>query len=148
MIGAVSDAYDLDRFVRAQNREGMYAAALGELRAGRKRSHWMWYVFPQVAGLGRSGMAEHFAISGLAEARAYLDHPVLGPRLVECARALTELPDRDPVRVLGHVDALKLRSSMTLFARAATDPDQEELFTSVLDQYYDGQEDLNTLEAL
>ena len=139
---------DLDRFVTAQDRGGTYAAALGELRAGHKRTHWMWFVFPQVAGLGRSGMAEHYAISGLAEARAYLEHPVLGPRLVECARALTDLAETDPVRVLGDVDAMKLRSSMTLFAEAAVDPDVRGVYTAVLDQYYEGEQDQATLARL
>lgn len=147
-MGGMSDAFDLDRFVTAQDRGGTYAAALAELRAGRKRSHWMWFVFPQIAGLGRSGMAEHFAISGLDEARAYLDHPVLGPRLRECAGALTGLPDTDPLHVLGQVDAMKLRSSMTLFARAASDPDTRRLFHSVLEQYYAGEEDPATTTRL
>ena len=147
-MGTVSDAFDLDRFVTAQDRGGTYAAALAELRAGRKRTHWMWFVFPQLVGLGRSGMAEHYAIDGLAEARAYLGHPVLGPRLLECARALTDLPDRDPVRVLGHVDAMKLRSSMTLFARAADGPHERAAFAAVLDQYYGGEEDPATLAGL
>lgn len=148
-MGEVSDDFDLERFVSAQDRNGTYAAALAELRAGHKRGHWMWFVFPQVAGLGRSGMAEHFAVSGLAEARAYLEHPVLGPRLVECARALTALPDTDPVRVMGqHVDAMKLRSSMTLFGRAATEPDTQDAFRSVLEQYYAGDEDPATLALL
>src|SRR5919112_680248 len=112
-----------------------YRQALAELRAGRKRSHWMWFVFPQVAGLGRSATAQHYAISGLAEARAYLAHPVLGPRLVECAEALASLPGRDAAAVLGPVDAQKLRSSMTLFAHA--DPSQP-AFRAVLEQYFGG----------
>lgn len=147
-MGRVSDDFDLDRFVSAQDRNGTYAAALGELRAGHKRGHWMWFIFPQVAGLGRSGMAEHFAVSGLAEARGYLEHPLLGPRLLECAGTLVDLPVTDPVRVLGHVDAMKLRSSMTLFARAAADPDWQRIFTAVLEQYYDGAEDPATLARL
>jgi uncharacterized protein (DUF1810 family) len=131
---------DLERFVTAQ--DGSYPAALAELRAGRKTGHWMWFVFPQVAGLGRSPTARHYALAGLAEARAYLAHPVLGPRLVEAAEALDALPTRDPVAVLGPVDALKLRSSMTLFARA--DPDRP-VFRAVLDHYYGGAEDDATL---
>ena len=115
----MSNPGELSRFVSAQDGGDTYAAALRELREGRKRTHWMWFVFPQIAGLGRSQTAQHYAISGLAEARAYLAHPVLGPRLVECAHALTTLPTSDPVQVLGPVDAQKLRSSMTLFARAA-----------------------------
>lgn len=147
-MGRVSDPFDLDRFVTAQDRYETYAAALAELRAGHKHSHWMWFVFPQIAGLGRSGTAEHFAIAGLDAARAYLGHPVLGPRLRECAEALTARPGTDPVQVLGPVDAMKLRSSMTLFAHAATDPETRRLFRSVLEQYYAGQEDQATTTRL
>lgn len=143
----MTDTFDLDRFVSAQS-DGMYAVALAELRRGRKRSHWMWFVFPQVRGLGQSSMAQRYAISGIEEARAYLAHPVLGARLVECARTLGELEGSDPVEVLGHTDGMKLRSSMTLFARAATDPETERVFRAVLDQYYDGQEDAATVERL
>ena len=131
----MSDPFGLERFVAAQDDAGTYDQALRELRAGRKHSHWMWFVFPQVAGLGSSPMAQHYAISGLPEARAYLAHPVLGRRLVECARALTELEETDAVRVLGPVDAQKLRSSMTLFALAAPD---EPVFRAVLDRYFEG----------
>ena len=137
--------FDLERFVRAQDDGGTYEAAVAELRSGRKRSHWMWFVFPQVAGLGSSPMAQQFALSGLDEARAYLAHPVLGPRLVEAARALTGLPGDDPVAVLGPVDALKLRSSMTLFAHAAGG---EPVFADVLAQYYGGAEDPATLSRI
>ena len=139
----MSDPFDLQRFVDAQR--DSYDTALAELRAGAKRSHWMWFVFPQIAGLGRSATAQHFAISGPDEARAYLDHPALGPRLVECARALVELAGSDPVAVLGSVDAEKLRSSMTLFAHA--DPD-EPVFRTVLDRYFDGTEDAGTTSRL
>lgn len=139
------DSFDLGRFVDAQDAGGTYDAALAELRAGRKRTHWMWFVFPQVAGLGHSPVAQRYAISGLAEAQAYLAHPVLGPRLVECARALTGLRASDPVEVLGSVDAQKLRSSMTLFARA--DP-EEEAFHAVLDQYFRGSPDDATTRRL
>jgi uncharacterized protein (DUF1810 family) len=139
----VSDPYDLRRFVDAQAHT--YDQALAELRAGEKRTHWMWFVFPQVAGLGRSGMAQRFAISGLPEARAYLSHPVLGRRLVECARALTDLDTADPERVFGPVDAQKLRSSMTLFAHAAPD---EPVFRAVLDHYFHGAEDDATTSRL
>jgi uncharacterized protein (DUF1810 family) len=135
--------FDLDRFVAAQ--EGTYPAALAELRAGRKRSHWMWFVFPQIAGLGSSPAAQRYAISGLDEARAYLAHPVLGPRLIEASRALTSLDATDPVAVLGSIDALKLRSSMTLFAHA--EPDQP-VFAAVLAQYYGGTEDDATLARI
>ena len=141
----MTDPFDLQRFLDAQDAGGAYAQALAELRAGRKHSHWMWFVFPQVAGLGRSATAQHFAISGPAEARAYLDHPVLGPRLRECAAALTGLHTSDPVAVLGGVDAQKLRSSMTLFAAAAPD---EPVFTRVLDHYFGGAEDPATIRLL
>jgi uncharacterized protein (DUF1810 family) len=124
---------DLRRFVDAQ--EQTYEQALAELRAGRKRTHWMWFVFPQIAGLGRSGIAQRFAIRDLDEARAYIAHPVLGPRLVECARALTALDTEDPAEVLGDVDAQKLRSSLTLFTLAAPD---EPVFRDALDHYFDG----------
>jgi uncharacterized protein (DUF1810 family) len=141
----VDDPHGLQRFVDAQDSGGTYEQALAELRAGSKRSHWMWFVFPQVAGLGRSPTAQHFAVSGLAEARAYLAHPVLGPRLVEAAGALTALPGGDAARVLGPVDAVKLRSSMTLFA--AADPDQP-VFGRVLDQYFAGEPDEATTSRL
>jgi uncharacterized protein (DUF1810 family) len=141
----VSDTFGLQRFVDAQDGGGTYAAALAELRAGRKRSHWMWFVFPQLAGLGRSATAQHYAISGAAEARAYLAHAVLGPRLVECARALAELDGTDPVAVLGSTDAQKLRSSMTLFAAVAPD---EPLFGQVLDRYFGSTPDPATTSRL
>jgi uncharacterized protein (DUF1810 family) len=134
----MSDPYDLQRFVDAQDRGGTYDRALQELRDGRKTSHWMWFVFPQIAGLGHSPMAQRYAISSLDEARAYLAHPVLGDRLRESARALTGLDTSDPGEILGGIDALKLRSSMTLFARAAPD---EPLFAQVLDQYFGGAAD-------
>jgi uncharacterized protein (DUF1810 family) len=128
----------LDRFVQAQ--QGVYPTALAELRAGRKRSHWMWFVFPQLAGLGRSATAERYAIGSLHEAREYLAHPLLGARLRECAAALLALPGSDPEAVLGGIDALKLRSSMTLFLRASSD----QLFADVLAKYYDGEPDAET----
>ena len=134
---------DLERFVVAQ--EDTYARALAELRAGRKTSHWMWWVFPQVAGLGTSGTSQAYAIADLAEARAYLRHDVLGPRLLECCRALLDLEDVSAERVLGSVDAMKLRSSMTLFAHA--DPD-EDAFREVLARFYDGREDERTVRLL
>jgi uncharacterized protein (DUF1810 family) len=134
----MSDQYDLHRFVDAQDRGGAYDRALAELRDGRKTSHWMWFVFPQIAGLGSSPMAQRYAISSLDEARAYLAHPVLGDRLRESARALTGLETRSPDEVLGGIDAMKLRSSMTLFMRAAPD---EPLFAQVLDQYFGGAAD-------
>lgn len=139
----MSDSFDLRRFVDAQAQT--YDQALAELRAGRKRTHWMWFVFPQVEGLGRSGMAQRYAVSGLDEARAYLAHPVLGRRLVECARALTALDTEDADAVLGPVDAQKLRSSMTLFAHA--DPEQP-VFREVLEHYFGGAEDEATTSRL
>jgi uncharacterized protein (DUF1810 family) len=142
-VSAVEDRFDLERFVEAQ--QGTYERALGELRAGRKRSHWMWFVFPQVAGLGRSPTAQRYAISGLEEARAYLAHPLLGPRLRDCCRTLLQLQDPDPEGVLGGIDALKLRSSMTLFVRA--DP-REPLFADVLERWYGGRPDKATERIL
>ncbi len=141
----MSDQYRLERFVDAQEKGATFETALSELGNGRKVSHWMWFVFPQLAGLGRSATARHFAISGLAEARAYLEHPVLGPRLVQAARVLHELPGDDPVAVFGPIDAMKLRSSMTLFARAA--PDQP-LFRQALDKYFGGAPDDATIARL
>ena len=135
----------LERFVAAQDEGGTYDRALRELRAGRKTSHWMWFVLPQVAGLGRSSTAVHYALAGLDEARAYLAHPVLGTRLRECAQALLDLPGSDPVAVLGGTDAQKLQSSMTLFA--AADPD-EPVFPAVLDRYFAGRRDAATLDRL
>ena len=135
------EPFDLERFVRAQDSGGTYAAALAELRAGTKRGHWMWFVLPQVAGLGHSEMAQRYAVSGLAEARAYLRHPVLGARLRECAEALDALDTVDPVEVLGSIDAMKLRSSMTLFERAATDVADADLFARVLDHFFAGSRD-------
>lgn len=137
------DPYRLNRFVQAQ--EGVYPRAVAELRAGRKDSHWMWFVFPQIAGLGRSSMAQAYAIAGLDEARAYLAHPVLGPRLRECAGILVDGAESDARRIFGPVDAMKLRSSMTLFAHAAPD---EPVFRAVLDRFYDGAEDDATLARL
>ena len=131
---------DLGRFVEAQA-GGVHERALAELRDGRKRSHWMWFVFPQIAGLGRSETARRYAIGSLEEARAYLDHPVLGPRLRESARALLDIGATDAVAVLGSVDAMKLRSSMTLFARAAPG---EPAFAAVLDRYFGGEADAAT----
>jgi uncharacterized protein (DUF1810 family) len=133
-----SDAYDLERFVMAQDARGTYASAVAELRAGHKVTHWMWFVFPQIAGLGMSEMSRRYAISSLDEARLYLAHPILGERLRECARVLTELDGKTADDVFGHVDAIKLRSSMTLFARAAP---EDPLFAGVLDRYFDGAAD-------
>jgi uncharacterized protein (DUF1810 family) len=126
---------DLERFVKAQDSGGTYHQAVRELRNGRKTSHWMWFIFPQIAGLGRSAMAQAFAISDLAEAQAYLRHPMLGPRLVECAGIVASHRGLTAEQIFGGIDAIKLRSSMTLFAHA--DPEQP-VFRQVIDQYYDG----------
>ena len=145
----MTDGFDLERFVQAQDAARTYEQALAELRAGLKRGHWMWFVLPQVAGLGRSATAQRYAVSGLPEARAYLAHPVLGPRLAECARALDELEESDPRQVLGGIDAVKLRSSMTLFEVAAGDDlEAADLFGRVLDQYFNGRRDDATLGIL
>ena len=141
-------APDLGRFLAAHDEGGAFAAALAELRAGRKRGHWMWFVFPQVAGLGHSPTSRFYAISGLDEARAYLDHGVLGPRLVECANALRDLPGHDASLVLGEVDAQKLRSSMTLFKRAADRGEGPSVFGAVLEQYFGDVEDPETVSRL
>src|SRR6059036_1556988 len=109
----MKDPFDLERFVAAQDAGGTYEQAVTELRAGRKYSHWMWFVFPQIAGLGRSATAQYYAISGREEAETYVAHPVLGPRLIECAGIVAALDESDPVAVFGHIDAIKLRSSMT-----------------------------------
>lgn len=141
----MADPFDLQRFVDAQDSGGAYARALDELRRGRKTSHWMWFVFPQIAGLGLSAMSRRYSISGMAEARAYLAHPVLGPRLRECAQALLGHDGASAEQVLGGVDAQKLRSSMTLFHRA--DPD-EPLWAQVLDRFFHGAADDATDEIL
>lgn len=132
------DPYHLQRFVAAQDAGGTYDHAVAELRAGRKASHWMWFIFPQIAGLGYSPASQMYAISSLAEARAYLAHPILGARLAECAAILTGLADRTAEQIFGDVDALKLRSSITLFMRAAP---SEPVFGRVLDQYFGGEPD-------
>ena len=144
-MGQEIDPFDLERFVAAQDQGGTYEEAAAELRAGRKRSHWMWFVFPQIAGLGQSPISRRYAIASLDEARAYVAHPVLGPRLTECARILTGLPSRSAEEVFGGIDAMKLRSSMTLFARA--DPSNP-VFQQVLDGYFAGVSDPATERLL
>jgi uncharacterized protein (DUF1810 family) len=134
--------FDLERFVTAQ--QDAYVGALGELRRGRKTGHWIWFIFPQLAGLGHSEMSRSYAIVSLDEARAYLAHPVLGPRLKECAAAVLAVSGRAATEILGPIDAVKLRSSMTLFHLAAPD---EPLFGQVLKRYFDGVPDAAT-EAL
>ncbi len=136
-------AYDLQRFKDAQGWD--YETALAEIRSGRKLSHWIWYVFPQMQGLGRSSMCARYGIEGMDEAEAYLDDKTLRARLVEISQALLGLDTNDPVQVMGGIDAVKLRSCMTLFSRARnTDP----VFQSVLDKYYRGEPDRRTLELL
>lgn len=137
------DSFDLERFVAAQRSD--YATALGELRAGRKRSHWIWYIFPQVAGLGSSGMSRRYAIKTRREAAAYLAHPVLGPRLAECTQALLALAGRSAREVMGSPDDLKLCSSMTLFAAVAPAGSP---YAAVLERYFGGAGDVRTLEYL
>ena len=133
----------LDRFLDAQR--GDYAVALAEVRRGRKASHWMWYIFPQIAGLGQSSTARYYSIRDLEEAREYYAHPVLGQRLREISGALLELRGSDPVAVFGGIDSMKLKSSMTLFALAAP---HDPLFRQVLDKYYGGEQDVLTLRIL
>jgi len=137
--------FDLERFVQAQDLGGTYEHAMAELHRGRKTSHWMWFVFPQIAGLGSSPMAQRYAIGSLAEAAAYLQHPVLGPRLVDAARAALATDARRAEAILGSIDAIKLRSSMTLFHRA--DP-HEPVFGQVLDRFFGGRPDPATEELL
>ncbi len=139
----MDDAYDLQRFVDAQAL--VYQRVVAELRQGAKQSHWMWFIFPQVKGLGSSAMANKFAIASRAEAQAYLDHPVLGPRLRECARLVTGISQRTIEEILGYPDDLKFRSSMTLFAAVAADNKD---FTGALDKFYDGKADPATLQRL
>jgi uncharacterized protein (DUF1810 family) len=141
----VHDPYRLERFTRAQDARGIYQRAVAELCAGRKASHWMWFVFPQIAGLGLSAMSREFAVSSLAEARAYLRHPVLGPRLVECATIVAGTDGKSAADIFGSVDAMKLRSSMTLFMAAAPG---EGVFARVLAKYFDGAPDGATMEKL
>ncbi len=138
-----ADPFDLRRFVDAQDR--VYNTVVEELRSGRKRGHWIWFVFPQLQGLGRSPTAIRYSITSLEEARAYLDHDVLGPRLRECASLVAQIRDSSADEIFGWPDNLKVRSSMTLFARAA---DDDADFRAVLDLLYDGVEDALTVERL
>jgi uncharacterized protein (DUF1810 family) len=139
------DPYDLERFVAAQDGSRMYERALAELRQGYKTSHWMWFVFPQVTGLGYSEMSRRYAIRSLDEARAYLAHPVLGPRLLECSKIVAGTHDRSMEILFGDIDAQKLCSSMTLFHRA--DPEQA-VFRRVIDAFYGGKPDPETDQRL
>jgi uncharacterized protein (DUF1810 family) len=140
---SASDPFDLKRFVDAQAR--VYGSVVEELRAGRKRGHWMWFVFPQLRGLGSSPMAAHYGISSLEEAGAYLRHDLLGPRLHECTRLVNRVQGRSAGEIFGSPDDLKLCSSMTLFARAT---DDNEDFVALLDRYYGGRQDPLTVARL
>jgi uncharacterized protein (DUF1810 family) len=139
----MEDLYDLQRFVDAQ--DPVYAQVCDELRNGRKRSHWMWFVFPQIQGLGSSAMAQRFAISSLAEAQAYLRHPLLGPRLRESTRLVNLVEERSIEAIFGYPDHLKFRSSISLFARASSD---NEVFVEALRKYFGGEADPQTLQLL
>jgi uncharacterized protein (DUF1810 family) len=138
-----SETFDLQRFVQAQ--ESTFATALAELRAGAKRTHWMWFIFPQIAGLGHSPTAQYYALSGLDEARAYLRHPLLGRRIVECTEAVNAVRGRSALEIFGRPDDLKFRSSMTLFEEAAPTVGA---FARALDLYFDGIRDPRTIEIL
>jgi uncharacterized protein (DUF1810 family) len=140
---AMDDRFQLQRFVDAQ--QSVYETVLGELRAGRKRTHWMWFIFPQIAGLGHSTMAQKFALSSLDEAAAYLAHPVLGPRLRECTVLVAGIEGRSIAEIFGYPDELKFRSSMTLFAQAAP---EGPIFAACLAKYFAGQPDPQTLTRL
>jgi uncharacterized protein (DUF1810 family) len=140
---ATDDPFDLKRFLQAQ--EDTYAGALAEIRRGRKQSHWMWFVFPQFEGLGSSTTSRYYAIRSLDEARAYLGHPVLGPRLLACASALVALDARSALDVLGSPDDMKLRSCATLFAAVAP---AGSVFEQILDKYFAGARDQNTLRLI
>jgi uncharacterized protein (DUF1810 family) len=139
----MQDTYNLQRFVDAQ--APVFDRVLAELRQGQKQSHWMWFIFPQISGLGRSETARHFALSGLAEARAYLQHPLLGPRLEQCAQIISPQTQRSARQLFGTPDDLKLHSSMTLFAMAAPD---KPVFDAVLDTFFSGKRDSATLKQL
>jgi uncharacterized protein (DUF1810 family) len=136
------DPFDLERFVAAQ--DPIYHRVIAELRRGMKQTHWMWFVFPQIAGLGRSAMAERYAISSLDEARAYLAHRILGPRLIECTQAVLDVEGRSAHAIFGSPDDLKFHSSMTLFAQVAV---EAAIFLAAIGKYFDGQDDL-TLNQL
>jgi len=139
----MNDPYSLQRFVDAQN--PVFEQVCSELRGGRKDSHWMWFVFPQLKGLGRSGMAEQFGVSSRDEAEAYLQHAILGPRLRECTRLVNLVEGRSVEQIFGSIDSMKFRSSMTLFAQASPG---NEIFVSALQKYFAGQADRRTLELL
>ncbi len=137
------DPFDLSRFTPAQER--IYDRVLAELRSGQKRTHWMWYIFPQIDGLGHSTTTKHYAIKSIEEARQYLNHPVLGTRLLECAEAVLAVEGRSVSEIFGYPDDLKLKSSMTLFETVA---DKRSVFVRVLDKYFHGERDVRTLHLL
>jgi uncharacterized protein (DUF1810 family) len=141
--GMINDPFDLNRFVRAQ--DSVYQEVFAELKHGRKEGHWMWFIFPQLRGLGSSSMAHKFGISSQAEAEAYLAHPILGPRLVECTAVVNTIEDRSIEQVFGLVDSVKFRSCMTLFAEVAH---EQTTFADALHKYFGGQKDPLTLERL
>lgn len=140
---AMADSFNLERFVDAQ--ADVFSDALAELRAGRKRSHWIWFIFPQMKGLGHSAPSEYYGIGSLAEAAAYLRHPILGPRLAQCTRLVNDVEGHSIHEILGTPDDMKFRSSMTLFARAA---EEDAVFRAALEKYFGGQPDRLTLEML
>jgi len=137
------DPYNLQRFVSAQEAE--YGQALAEIRAGRKKNHWMWFIFPQFDGLGFSPTSRFYSIKTIEEAKAYLDHPVLGPRLLKCIRALLELQGRTAAQIFGSPDDLKLRSCLTLYSVASP---SEKIFRKALEKYYAGEPDVRTLRLI
>lgn len=139
----MSHQFNLERFVRAQ--DPMFNEVLSELRHGRKESHWMWFIFPQIKGLGSSAMAQEYAIASRAEAEVYLAHSILGPRLIECTQLVNQVEGRSIEEIFGPIDAMKFRSSMTLFAEVASDPT---VFRDALDKYSSGQADQSTLDRL
>jgi len=137
------DQFDLNRFTSAQ--KNIYGSVLAELRSGEKRTHWMWYIFPQIDGLGYSSTAKYYSIKSIEEAQQFLNHPVLGTRLLECAEAVLDIEGRSISEIFGYPDDLKLKSSMTLFAHVA-DPDS--VFIRILDKYFHGEQDVRTLNLL
>jgi uncharacterized protein (DUF1810 family) len=139
----MTDQNNLTRFIEAQ--EHVFARALQEIRNGRKTSHWMWYIFPQISGLGSSETSRFYAIKDMTEAKQYLDHPVLGQRLVEIASELLNLEVNDPATVFGDIDSMKLKSSMTLFSMLE---DTHQVFQKVLDKYFGGNKDMNTIHIV
>ena len=135
--------YDLNRFIKAQEHD--YEVALSEIKSGHKRSHWIWYIFPQIKGLGFSSTSEFYGLDGLAEAKEYIENDILRARLIEISEALLNLETSDARSVMGHIDDLKLKSSMTLFAEATPDID---VFQKVLDKFFDGKKDERTIEMI